>query len=112
MLAARPAPATAPPTKVRPAPSGVMRAKLSSRSGQTLAIGTARVRRTVDGWQATIRALDRPGAIARAYYTAGLRDIVLELGDGRRAPGHITGTSFSLELNERTCEICGASEFV
>ena len=47
------------------------------------------------GWQATLRALDRPGELVSLYFTAGLREATLDLGDGELQSCAVTSTSFS-----------------
>lgn len=51
---------------------------------------------------ATLRALEKPGAIATLYFNEGVRDVLLRLEDGRGARVHITGTAF-LKRQQRVC---------
>ena len=115
MLAeSRPSPPQHPslPIVVKPpvAPDAIGLASVYSPSGDRIVTGRVHVRFSDGGWSATISALDRPGVIARAYFTAGLRDVVLALADGRRAPTKISSTSFTREL-QRTYELLGIAGF-
>jgi hypothetical protein len=90
-----------------PAAAAVMRAAtLSTLEGDVITHGIAELHGTADAWSATLGHLDRPGILVGAYFSQGLRDVVLSLNDGRRARARVTGTSFAT-AGERTCALAG-----
>ena len=90
-----------------PAPVAVMRAAtLTTLDGDVITHGIAELRGTADAWSATLGHLDRPGILVSAYFSRGLRDVVLSLNDGRSARARVTGTSFAA-AGERTCDVAG-----
>lgn len=80
---------------------------LRSSDGRYVAGGTLYLEGLVAAWTAVLRDLDKPGAVASAFFGQGVRDVVLELCDGRHVRGRITGTSFVVG-DERVCRITGA----
>lgn len=117
-------------TADRPGPSGSPAAyALDRRAQPPLRIVPARTRRATvisgaatvvsgvldrapeDGarWRATLRRLDRPGALTRAYFVDGVRDVVVQLDDGRRLNARIAGSSYTAD-NERVCYLVGGEE--
>jgi hypothetical protein len=99
-------------SRTQPTSGGVTltRAVLYALSAERLASGTAKIHQSADGWMATLSKLDRPGAITRAYFTDGIRNVFVHLPDGRRALARITGTSYSAG-HERVCELRGLGHF-
>jgi hypothetical protein len=55
--------------------------------------------------RARLRQIDRPGVVASLYFADGVRDVIVELDDGRRARARIGGTHFS--DGERVCHLTG-----
>ncbi len=91
------------PVAVDPGP---LAAILRSPDGRYIAGGTLHLEGAA-AWTAVLRDLDKPGAVASAFFGQGVRDVVLELCDGRHVRGRITGTSFVVG-DERVCRIKGA----
>ena len=91
-----------PPPVRTPAGATITHAALYTIGAEPIATGTAEIRHAPEGWTATVSKLDRPGAIAKAYFTDGVRNVFVHLPDGRRARARITGTSFT-PARDRTC---------
>jgi hypothetical protein len=87
-------------------PASLQAATVATSAGELITGAVARI--TEDGarWTATLSDLDQPGLVASMYFSAGLRDVILRLADGRRARARITGTTFSAS-SSRTCELVG-----
>jgi hypothetical protein len=81
-------------------------ATLIAADGQ--AITAALIEISADGpvWTATLTRLDRPGLVASLVYGRGVRDVTLQLNDGRSALARITGTAF-VAGGQRICQITG-----
>ena len=99
-----------PPPVRTPAGATVTHAALYTIGAEPIATGTAEIRHAPEGWTATVSKLDRPGAIAKAYFTDGVRKVFVHLPDGRRALARITGTSFT-PARDRICELRGLARF-
>ncbi|HEY8173193.1 MAG TPA: hypothetical protein VIH21_08890 [Dehalococcoidia bacterium] len=82
------------------------RASIYTKSGQYVTGGMVEFSGSPSAWTATLRQLDRPGVIASQYFADGLREVTLELEDGRRARARITATSF-VAASQRICELLG-----
>lgn len=93
--------------KAAPVDPEPLAAVLRSPDGRYITGGTAYLEGSVAAWAAVLRDLDRPGAVALAFFGQGVRDVVLEICDGRCVRGRITGTSFVVG-DERVCRIKGA----
>jgi hypothetical protein len=93
-----------------PAGARVTHAALYTIGAERIATGRAEIRYLSGGWTATISKLDRPGAITKAYFTDGVRNLFVHLPDGRRALARITATSFT-PARDRTCELRGLARF-
>ena len=86
---------------------GALRAAtISTIDGEVLTHGVAELRGTADDWSATVARLDQPGVMASAYFTRGIREIMLSLNDGRGARARLIGTTFAAS-SERVCELRG-----
>lgn len=84
-----------------------VQATIFTPAGRRVTGGLAEVAPSLEGgWTALVRSLDRPGAVASMYFSEGLRDVVVQFGDGRAATARITGTSF-LANSERICRLAG-----
>lgn len=94
----------APTIKATP---GTQTAALHTLDGRYIAAGVVEIDATAaPAWSATVRHLDRPGAIATLFFSEGIRDVMVRLQDGRRARARLTGTSF-LASSERICRLEG-----
>lgn len=56
-------------------------------------------------WRGRLRQIDRPGVVASLYFAQGVREVVVELADGRSARARIGGTHFA--GGERVCQLTG-----
>ncbi len=82
-------------------------ATISALNGRFITGGTVTVTDGgADGWRATLSQLARPGVVASMYFGEGVREVTLQLADGRAARARITGTSFSATA-ERVCDLAG-----
>lgn len=87
-------------------------ARVTLRAGDGRPLGSALIENW-DGdaagrsWRATIGHLERAGALATAYFSEGIRDVVVELPDGRAINAIITGTRF-VSAGERLCDLVAA----
>ena len=81
-------------------------ALITTTSGREITAGVAEFHGEAASWTATVRQLDRPGMVASAFFADGVREVVLTLGDGRRARARLTSTSF-VASSERVCELRG-----
>jgi hypothetical protein len=81
-------------------------ATISTADGRFMTGGLARLDGGATKWRATLSQLDRPGHVASMYFSAGVREVLLRLEDGRSARARITGTSF-IAASERICELAG-----
>ena len=99
----------ASPAQITPSGPTVSHAALFTLRAEPIATGSAEIRYLPDGWSATLSKLDRPGAIAKAYFGDGVRKVFVYLPDGRRAMARITGTSFT--ARDRVCELRGLGRF-
>ena len=94
------APATPPPV------AAMRAATISTLAGEVITHGVAELGGTADAWTATVGHLDRPGAMANAYFAGGLREVMLSLNDGRGARARVVATSF-IAATERICQLRG-----
>ena len=94
------APAALPPV------AAMRAATISTLAGVVITHGVAELSGTADAWTATVGHLDRPGAMANAYFAGGLREILLSLNDGRGARARVVGTRF-VAASERICQLRG-----
>jgi hypothetical protein len=81
-------------------------ATISTTDGQLITAGTLEFTFSAEGWSGRMRHLDRPGQVATMYFAEGVRDVIVELEDGRRSRARITGTSFIAAL-QRICDLTG-----
>lgn len=88
------------------APHGVVAAWVFTPDGRLVTGGAATLRQTGEDWRATLAKLDRPGMVATLFFAEGLREVSLQLEDGRAARARITSTTF-LASAERVCELAG-----
>lgn len=72
--------------------------------GRLITGGVATVTGTAEEWAASVAKLDRPGLVASLYFSEGLREVRLQLDDGRTARARITGTTF-IPAAERVCDL-------
>jgi hypothetical protein len=93
------------PALVGFAPS-LQAATVATASGELITGAVARISQDGARWTAMLSDLDQPGLVASMYFSAGLRDVILRLADGRSARARITGTTFSAS-SSRTCELVG-----
>lgn len=104
-------PAKAEVREFRPAAiTTAQRALILTPDGAVISGGQAEISGRDGRWQATVRNLDRAGALASLYYTSGVREVILRLDDGRRARGRIVRTRF-LPSAERVCDLAGVGRF-
>lgn len=88
-------------------PVAAMRAAtISTLTGEVITHGVAELGGTAEAWTATVGRLDRPGAMANAYFAGGLREILLSLNDGRGARARVVSTRF-VASSERICQLRG-----
>jgi hypothetical protein len=92
------------------APAYPHRATITATDGRRLTGGSIELLGDGAHWTAVIRQLDAPGAVATAYFSNGVRQVLLVLGDGRRARARIAGTSF-VAGGERVCRLTGIEPF-
>jgi hypothetical protein len=59
------------------------------------------------GWRATVGRLERPGCVATAYFQDGVRELCVELPDGRRFEALLLSTATQGGA-ERVCELAAA----
>jgi hypothetical protein len=86
-------------------------AALTSLDGWEITRGVALVRIAGDGsWTATLRSLDRPGALARAYFVEGIRELALRADGARPSRARVVKTEFTA-AGERVCELSGLERF-
>jgi len=81
------------------------RAALITLGGRSMTRATAEVSASARGWTATLRGLSRPGRVASLFFSDGVREVVLRLGDGRSAQARLSTTSFV--DGERICQLKG-----
>ncbi len=79
-------------------------AAIATTEGEYIASGLIEI--TGDGvdWRARLSRLDQPGAVVAAYFSKGIRDVILRLEDGREGRARIAGTSFIAGC-ERICDL-------
>lgn len=95
------------PLPLRSAPAAEPQpATVATSDGQFISGATAEVSMVGSAWSATLRQFSRPGAMASAYFSDGLRAVIVRLADGRCARGRIAGTSF-LGGGERIYQVDG-----
>ncbi|HYM14611.1 MAG TPA: hypothetical protein VEZ14_03565 [Dehalococcoidia bacterium] len=74
--------------------------------GRLVTGGVATVTGTAEAWNASVAKLDRPGLVASLYFSEGLREVRIQLDDGRCARARIIGTTF-MPAAERVCDLAG-----
>jgi hypothetical protein len=79
---------------------------MTTIDGAHITTAWAKITSDAGGWAAALRSLDRPGELARRYFSEGLREVVLRTGDGRQARARVLRTEFVCS-GERLCEIIG-----